>query len=65
MARAVAPLIFISFLEKAKLKDDGSNYADWVRNLRIMFIAAQKAYVLEAPLGVPPTPANLDAMNVW
>ena len=51
MARAVVPLNFNAFLEKAKLKDDGSNYTDWVRNLRIILIAAQKNYVLEAPLG--------------
>ena len=51
MARAVVPLNFNAFLEKAKLKDDGSNYADWVRNLRIILIAAQKAYVFDAPLG--------------
>ena len=52
MARVVVPLNFNVFLEKAKLKDDGSNYTDWVRNLRIMLIAAQKNYVLHAPLGV-------------
>ena len=34
MARVVVPLNFNVFLEKAKLKDDGSNYSDWVRNLR-------------------------------
>ena len=51
MARAVVPLNFNAFLEKTKLKDDGSNYMDWVRNLRIILIAAQKNYVLEAPLG--------------
>ena len=53
------------FLEKTKLKDDSSNDVDWVRNLRIILTAAQKAYVLEAPLGVPPAPTNLDVMNVW
>ena len=42
MARVVVPLNFNAFLEKAKLKDDGSNYTDWVRNLRIILIAAQK-----------------------
>ena len=52
MARAVVPLNFNAFLEKAKLKDDGSNYMDWVRKLGIVLIAAQKAYVLNAPLGV-------------
>src|SRR3990172_13074391 len=66
MARAVVPLNFNAFLEKAKLKDDGSNYADWVRNLRIILIAAQKAYVLDAPLGAaPPAGSTADVMNVW
>lgn len=50
MARAIAPLNFDVVLEKAKLKDGGSNYADWVRNLRIILTAAQKAYVLDALL---------------
>ena len=40
MARGTIPLNFNAFLEKAKLKDDGSNYTDWVRNLRIILIAA-------------------------
>src|SRR5215216_6675103 len=66
MARATVPLNFNAFLEKAKLKDDGSNYMDWVRNLRIILIAAQKNYVLEAPLGVRPAAgAVADVMNVW
>ena len=51
MASVVVPLNFNAFLENAKLKDDGSNYTDWVCNLRIILIAAQKNYVLEAPLG--------------
>ena len=65
MARAVVALNFNAFLEKAKLKDDGSNYTDWVRNLRIILIAAQRSYVLEAPLGVPPAPATADIVNAW
>ena len=65
MARATVPLNFNAFLEKAKLKDDASNYTDWVRNLRIILIVAQKNYVLEAPLGVPPAPATADIANVW
>ena len=65
MARAVVPLNFNVFLEKAKLKDDGSNYTDWVRNLRIILIAAQKNYVLDAPLGdIPIAGADADVMNV-
>ena len=58
-------LNFNAFLEKTKLKDVGSNYTDWVRNLRIILIAAKKAYVLEAPLGEAPAPANEDVMNAW
>ena len=66
MARVVVPLNFNAFLEKAKLKDDGSNYMDWVRNLRIILIAAQKNYVLNAPLGDGPIAgADADVMNVW
>src|SRR3990170_6949182 len=65
MARATVPLNFNAFIEKAKLKDDGSNYTDWVHNLRIILIAAQKNYVLDAPLGDKPAPANVDALNVW
>ena len=66
MARAVVPLNFNAFLEKAKLKDDGSNYTDWVRNLRIILIVAQKNYVLNAPLGDKPIAgADADVMNVW
>ena len=39
---------------------------DWVRNLRIILIAAQKSYVLEAPLGAKPTAgATPDVMNAW
>ena len=65
MARAVVPLNFNVFLDKAKLKDDGSNYTDQVRNLRIILIAAHKNYVLEAPLGARPTAgATSDVMNV-
>ena len=57
---------FNAFLEKAKLKDVGSNYTDWVHNLRIILIAAHKNYVLEAPLGARPAAgATLDVMNVW
>ena len=53
------------FLEKNKLKDDCSNDADWVRDLRIILIVAQKNYVLDAPLGDKPVAgADADVMNV-
>ena len=65
MARATVPLNFNAFLEKAELKDDGSNYMDWVRNLRIIVIATQKNYVLDAPLGERPAAgADADVMNI-
>ena len=57
--------IFYMFLEKYKLKDDCSNDADLVRDLRIFLIAAQKNYVLDAPLGDRTIPgADADVMNV-
>src|SRR3954465_9027754 len=59
-------LNFNVFLKKTKLKDDGNNYTDWVRNLRIILIAAKKDYVLRAPLGdAPILPAEQDIMNAW
>ena len=42
------------FLEKTKLKDNSSNDADFVRDLRIILIAAQKNYVLDASLSDKP-----------
>ena len=54
------------FLEKNKLKDDSSNDADWIRDLRIILIDAQKNYVLDAPLGDRPVAgADADVVNVW
>ena len=54
------------FQEKTKLKDDSSNDADRVRDLRFILIAAQKNYVLDAPLGERPTAgAEADVMNGW
>ena len=54
------------FLEKNKLKDVSSNDADYLRDLRIILITAQKNYVLDAPLGDGPIAgADADVMNVW
>ena len=53
-------------LEKNKLKYDSSNAADLVYDLRIILIATQKNYVLDAPLGDwPIAGADADIMNVW
>ena len=66
IARDIASLFFDMFLEKNKLKDVSSNDADWIRDMRIILIAAQKNYVLDAPLGDRPiTGADADVMNVW
>ena len=48
------------------LKDDSSNDADQVCDLRVILIVAQKNYVLDAPLGDGPIAgADTDIMNVW
>ena len=67
IARVQLPrFIYDMFLEKTKLKVDSSNDADQVRDLRIILIAAQKNYVLDAPLGDRPIAgADADVMNVW
>ena len=47
------------------MKDVSSNDADWIRDLRIILIAAEKNYVLDAPLGDRPIAgADADVMNV-
>ena len=59
-------MFFDMFLEKSKLKDDSSNDTHWVHDLRFILIAAQKNYVLDAPLGDRPIArADVDVMNVW
>ena len=62
MAHANVALNINVFLEKTKLKDDGCNYTNWVQNLRIILIAAKKAYVLEAPLGDAPISQQLKTL---
>ena len=47
------------------LKYDSSNDADQVRDLGIILIAAQKNYVLDAPLGYTPIAGgDADVVNV-
>ena len=48
------------------LKDVSSKDADWIRDLRIILIVAQKNYVLDAPLGDGPIAGvATNVMNVW
>ena len=47
------------------LKDVSSNDTDWIHNPRFILIAAQKNYVLDAPLGDKPIArADANVMNV-
>ena len=65
IARDVAPLYFDMFLKKTKLKDVSSNDAELFHDLRIILIAAQKNYVLDALLGERPIAgAKANVMNV-
>ena len=66
MARAIATLNFNTFLEKAKLKDNGSNFVDWTRNLKLLLQDGKKDYVLNAALGdEPPATTDQDVKNAW
>ena len=54
MAKAVAAFNINAFLEKEKLKESGSNFTDWHRNVRIILSGCKKSFVLESPLGDAP-----------
>src|SRR3954469_7841029 len=55
-----------SFLEKDKLKIDGTNFTNWFRTLRILLVTLKMAYVLEGPLGdAPAEDASQDEKNVY
>ncbi|XP_071681950.1 uncharacterized protein [Lolium perenne] len=57
---------FNQFLEKEKLKSNGSNFTDWFRHVRIFLNGGNLQFVLEAPLGPPPPPAvSEDEKNVY
>src|SRR3954469_8555063 len=45
---------FNVFAEKEKLRNNGSNFTNWFRNLRIILSGGQKDYVLGKALGDPP-----------
>ena len=44
---------FNVFAEKEKLRNNGSNFTNWFRNLRIILSSGQKDYVLGKALGDP------------
>ena len=54
------------FLEKEKLKTDGSNFTSWFRTLRILLIPLKMSYVLETTLGDAPAATSTPAeKNVY
>ncbi|KAK1605868.1 hypothetical protein QYE76_029541 [Lolium multiflorum] len=66
MIMASPSINFNQFLEKEKLKSNGSNFTDWFRHVRIFLNGGNLQYVLEAPLGPPPPPAvSEDEKNVF
>src|SRR3954465_13415014 len=57
---------FNIFAEKEKLRNNGSNFTNWFRNLRIILSGGQKDYVLESALGDAPAPnASADEKVVY
>ena len=53
-------------LEREKLVATGNNYADWIRNLRIILRSAKKLYVLENALPAKPAAeAPENEQDVW
>ncbi|KAK1694791.1 hypothetical protein QYE76_011488 [Lolium multiflorum] len=61
-----SPINFNQFLEKEKLKRNGSNFTDWFRHVRIFLNGGNLQYVLDAPLGDPPAETETDEVkNVY
>jgi hypothetical protein len=55
-----------AFLEKEKLKTDGSNFTTWFRALRIILAPHRMGYVLDAAIGTTPSgDASNDVKNVY
>jgi hypothetical protein len=55
-----------AFLEKEKLKTDGSNFTTWFRTMRIIIAPHRMGYVLDAAVGAPPKPdASKDDQDVY
>ncbi|KAK1605413.1 hypothetical protein QYE76_029086 [Lolium multiflorum] len=58
-----SPINFNQFLEKEKLKSNGSNFTDWFRHVRIFLNGGNLQYVLDAP---PPAETETDEVkNVY
>ncbi|KAK1619040.1 hypothetical protein QYE76_024557 [Lolium multiflorum] len=61
-----SPINFNQFLEKEKLKSNGSNFTDWFRHVRIFLAGENLQYMLDSPLGDPPAETETDEVkNVY
>ncbi|KAK1668425.1 hypothetical protein QYE76_056584 [Lolium multiflorum] len=58
-----SPINFNQFLEKEKLKSNGSNFTDWFRHVRIFLSGGNLQFVLDAPLGDPPAEDETDEVK--
>ncbi|KAK1642625.1 hypothetical protein QYE76_060430 [Lolium multiflorum] len=58
-----SPINFNQFLEKEKLKSNGSNFTDWFHHVRIFLSGGNLQYVLDAPLGDPPAETETDEVK--
>jgi hypothetical protein len=57
---------FGAFLEKERLKTDGSNFTTWFHTLRIILAPHRMGYVLDAEIGDAPNPdASKDDKAVY
>ncbi|KAK1681272.1 hypothetical protein QYE76_042120 [Lolium multiflorum] len=66
MENMASSINFNQFLEKEKLKSNGSNFTDWFRHVRIFLNGGNLQYVLDAPLGDPPAETETDEVkNVY
>ncbi|KAK1664529.1 hypothetical protein QYE76_052688 [Lolium multiflorum] len=64
MGDMASSINFNQFLEKEKLKSNGSNFTDWFRHVRIFLNGGNLQYVLDAPLGDPPAETD-EVKNVY
>ena len=53
----------VLFLEKEKLKTNGSNFMTWFRNLRILLTPHKVGYVIEAAIGDAPADDSSEDEN--
>ena len=55
MSKALNSFNINAFVEKEKLKANGSNFTDWHRTMMIILAGCKKDYVITKPLGDEPS----------